>query len=291
MATTVNAGFDTLTTWLIPSSADVNAARSHRSSIEAKLSEALGVTNFFGTGSSENSTDVAQYSDVDYFASIPTDHQRNDSAYMLTVLKNTLQERFWATDIHVSTPAVVLNFGSNGSEKVEITPAYYAGRDPVDDFNVYKIPTTGGGWITSSPSVHNKYVTGQNVRLNSKLKPLIRLIKAIAYYNNIQISSFYLELRITKWATSETTIVYSIDVKNMLKHLIDCELAQMQDPMGVSGYIAPTFTDSQRIDALSKFRSAYNRAVYARQYEEANNMALAFEYWDKVFAGRFPAYG
>ncbi|TAK36280.1 MAG: nucleotidyltransferase, partial [Lysobacteraceae bacterium] len=218
MATTVNSAFDQLATSLIPSTFDVNAVRSHRASIETRLYESFGVSNFFGTGSSENSTDVAHYSDVDYFASIPALQQRDNSAYMLTVMRDDLAKRFWSTNVRVSTPAVVLEFGTNGSEKVEVTPAYYTGRDAVNDYNVYKIPTTGGGWIKSSPSVHNKYVTEQNVRLNSKLKPLIRLIKAIAYYNNIGISSFYIELRIAKWAESEKTIIYPIDVRTMLRH-------------------------------------------------------------------------
>src|SRR5829696_2308144 len=72
------------------------------------------------------------YSDVDYFASIPSQNQRDDSAYMLRVLKQVLQDRFPNTFIHIDTPAVVCEFGTDGSEKMEVIPAYYVGRDDTD---------------------------------------------------------------------------------------------------------------------------------------------------------------
>ena len=61
-------------------------------------------------------------------------------------------------------------------------------------------------------------VAAENNRLRKKLKPLIRFVKTWKYYCNVPISSFYLELRVTKWMESEDTIVYDIDLK---KHITE----------------------------------------------------------------------
>lgn len=291
MATTISSGFDRLLSNLTPSTVESEAFKSHRNSVADKLKNSFGVTNFFRTGSNGNGTSVRYYSDVDFFASIPGYAQQQDSAYMLRKVKEALQLRFPPTDFHIDTPAVVCLFGNDGAEKIEVVPAYYTGRDSGDNHNVYKIPELGGGWMKSAPGVHNAYVTTENKRLDGKLKQLIRLTKSIKYYNGIPISSFYLELRVTKWAEKETGILYSYDVRSVLKHLVDCQLAQMVDPMGVSGYVPAANTENYRRDALSKLTMALNRANHAREAEDAGKIATAFEYWDKVFSGNFPAYG
>ena len=289
MATTVDAAFETLISNLTPSASETASAASHRQSVSDKLSNDLGVSNYFRTGSTGNGTGVRYYSDVDYFAGIPTQNQRNDSNYMLQILKGVLDDRFPNTEIRISTPAVICNFGNDGAEKIEVVPAYYVKQE--NGFNVYKIPLVGGGWIQSSPKTHNAYVSQTNGKLNLKVKPLIRLIKAIKYWNNIPVSSFYLELRIAKWASTEESIYYKYDVKTMLKHLVDCGLAQMVDPMGISGYVAASNTDNLKQDALSKLDTALTRAIKAREAEEAGKIEDAFYWWDKAFDGKFPAYG
>lgn len=286
---TVDAAFDTLASRLTPSSTETSSAASHRQSVYDKLNRDLAVRTFFRTGSTGNATGVRYYSDVDYFASIPAQNQRNDSAYMLQIVRNVLQQRFPNTYIHVSTPAIVCEFGTDSSEKIEVVPAYYVNTE--NSCDIYRIPVVGGGWTKSSPSSHNGYVSYIKNGLASKVKPLMRLIKAIKYYNDIPVSSFYLELRITKWASDEKAIIYKYDVRSMLKHFVDCGLAQMVDPMGVSGYVPASNTDVQRQEALSKFNTALTRASHAIDEESAGKLYNAFGWWDKVFDGKFPAYG
>lgn len=289
MATSVDAAFEILTSNLVPSSGETASAASHRQSVYNKLNRDLGVQAFFRTGSTGNATGVRFWSDVDYFACIPIQNQRNDSNYMLQIVRGVLLDRFPTTDIHIRTPAVVCNFGTDGAERVEVVPAYYNGQK--DGIDVYKIPLVGGGWIQSSPRLHNSYVSTINNDLNFKLKPLIRLLKAIKYYNNIPISSFYLELRIAKWAAAETSIIYRYDVTSMLRQLVNCDLAQMIDPMGISGYVPGCNTEIQKQDALSKLNTALTRASNALEAEKAGKVADAFYWWNKVFNERFPVYG
>lgn len=291
MAKTVNAGFATLVARLVPSVAEINASSGHSASVEAKLKSALAVQNFFGAGSAINGTGIRYYSDIDYFAMIPSQNQRDNSAHMLTIVKRVLQDQFPYVSIGVRTPAVVCEFGDSAADTLEVVPAYYYGRDETDKYNIYEIPQADGDWIKSSPKVHCNYVTRINNDVSSKVRSLIRLLKAVKYYNSIPISSFYLELRIAEWASSEETIVYSFDVRTMLKQLVNCDLAQMSDPMGVSGYVPAATTENCRLDALSKLTTALDRANHARAAEGRGAIQEAFDYWDKVFNGGFPAYG
>ena len=157
-------------------------------------------------------------------------------------------------------------------------------------YKIYEIPDRSGGWMNASPLAHNSYVSAVNDKLNKKVKPLIRFLKAWKYYNNVPISSFYLEIRVTKYATSETSIVYSIDIKNIFKYLFEHDLPMVIDPTGISGYIYPCSTEAKKIDALSKVKTAFTRAEKAREAEENGRISDAFYWWNLLYNNNFPKY-
>jgi hypothetical protein len=123
-----------------------------------------------------------------------------------------------------------------------------------------------------------------------KLKKLIRFAKAWKYYRKVPISSFYLELRITKWMEEEDQIVYDIDMASIFRSLDACKLAAIRDPKGISGLIHPCRSSASKEDALSKLARAKRRAENALAAREAGKTKKAFEWWDLVFAGKFPSY-
>ncbi len=192
------------------------------------------------------------------------------------------------TGVRTSCPAVLIPFGSDAKETTEVTPAYYLRTD--SKFSIYGIPNCSGGWMEASPDAHNSYVRSVNQKLSNKLKPLIRFIKAWKYLRNVPISSFYLELRTSKYASDESAIVYSIDVKQVFALLENIELAQIRDPMGVSGLISPCKTDSDLTSAKSKVSRALSRAIKARKAEEEGDIKEAFEWWNLLFDGKFSSY-
>lgn len=289
MATTVNGGFCDFLTRLTPNATESEAAKKHRTSIEECLKNNFGVSNFFRSGSFGNGTSIRGFSDVDYFASIPIAHQNTNSITMLTKVRDALDKRFPNSGVCVRTPAVVVPFGTDASETTEVVPAKYSKQ--VNGKNVYDIANGLGGWIQSSPSTHSDYLAGVNGKLSNKVKPLIRFLKAWKYYRNVPVSSFYLEMRVAKYASGESTIIYSIDVRNVLKLLVDNSLASIQDPCGISGLIPACASQSQKEDALSKLNTALTRADNAREAELADKIKDAFYWWGLVFDGHFPAYG
>jgi hypothetical protein len=285
---TISQGFSTFHSRITPSGHESGKASSHKASITSRLEEYYDLNQLFYSGSANNGTSIPKHSDVDFFASIPRNKLKQNSATSLREIKECLQGRFPNTSVYVDSPAIVLDFGSADWDTAEVIPADYI--EQKNGKNVYEIADGAGGWMRSSPSIHTSYVTEHNTRLGKKLKPLIRFLKAWKYYCNVPISSFYLELRATKWMESESSIVYDIDLCKILKEFHSCSLAKMQDPKGVSGYVHACATEAKKTDALSKLATAKARAEKAREAERAGRTSTAFDWWDKVFAGNFPGY-
>lgn len=286
---TVHQGFVDFGKKLTPTAGESAAAKNHRASIETCLKSNFGMTRFFRTGSFGNGTSISGYSDVDYFAEIPTGNLNANSTTALRQVRDALDKRFPNTGVRVSCPAVLVPFGTDAKESTEVTPAYYV-EDTEDEHKVYEIPDCSDGWMKSSPDAHNAYVREVNEDLGGKVKPLIRFIKAWKYYRCVPISSFYLELRVTKFVEGESSITYDEDVKQVFAHLDTIDLANMQDPMGISGYISPCSTDANLEKAKSRLSTAVTRARKAYEARLKGNIEEAFSWWDLLYGGNFPSY-
>lgn len=290
VATEVEAAFRMFHGWLTPSGSESTAAQSHRASIEACLRANVGLKRFWRTGSFGNGTSISSYSDVDYFACIPGQNLKRDSDASLRMVREVLAARFPLTAVRIDCPAVRVPFGTSRSEAHEIVPAYEATQDAYGR-PIYGITDCSGGWMSSAPDIHNKYVADIDERLSGKVRPLIRFVKAWKYYRDVPVSSFYLELRTAAYASGEQTIVYSIDVCRVLDLMWRERLAAFADPTGVSGAIQPCRSSTAYQDAFSKLENASARADKAREAEREGRISEAFRWWDQVYAGNFPAYG
>lgn len=199
MGRSIEEGFETLLGRLVPLTTEHNKAASHKDSVKSCIENNFACSHFFETGSFGNGTGIRHYSDTDYFAVCPTKNLKKDSALILRMVKEALQKKFWSTEgIEVRTPAVKIPFGQYTSETLEVTPCDFQGLvdTPLGKKATYDIATYGDEWMRSSPQAHNAYVRQQDERLDYKLKPLIRLVKAWKFYNSVPIKSFYLELRV-----------------------------------------------------------------------------------------------
>lgn len=288
MPRTIDEGFRDFLVKLTPSAAESVAAKNHRASIEACLKNNFCLKRFTRIGSFGNGTSVSGCSDVDYLACLPTDKLKQNSTSSLAIVRNVLDVRFPYTGVRVSCPAVVVPFGGTAAGTTEIVAADYVGES--NGYKTYDIADCSGEWMNASPDAHNAYVQWIDDKLGGKVKPLIRFIKAWKYFRDVPISSFYLELRVAKFASEEKSILYEYDVRSVLKLLWDGQLTRMQDPMGVSGYISPCKTDAARTDALSKLVTALTRANKARDASDAGNIQDAFYWWRLLYNDQFPTY-
>jgi hypothetical protein len=288
MPKTIHEGFNEFLSRLTPTASESEAAKKHRASIEACLKSNFDLEKFFRTGSFGNGTSISGYSDVDYFACIPNRNLVSNSQTSLTKVRDVLNNRFPTTGVRVSCPAVKVPFGTEGRESTEVVPAEDVSTSK-NGYRIYNIPDCSGGWMQSSPDAHNTYVREVDKKLNGKVKPLIRFVKAWKYYQQVPISSFYLELRVANYAEKQSSTAYDIDVKDVFALLNRIDLAKMQDPMGISGYIEPCATQTQLRDAKSKLTTALSRAEKAVAARESD-VQEAFHQWNLVYNANFPSY-
>lgn len=287
MPRTVAQGFDELLSRIPATDAVTDKLKRHRESIKACLAANFNMTTFVAAGSFGHGTNIPRYSDVDYFMVQNEDDWPNNSAIALRNVKNALANRFAFTEIRVSSPVVLVPFGQTSTERFEITPAFF--DDEEKDHEVFWIPDRQTGWMPSAPREHNAYVTRVNQALNGRVKPVIRLVKLWNGLCNVGLRSIYLELRIAKRLESAEGATYSVEIANTLAALHATGLRAMRDPIGVTGLIEAC-SEARNAQALSRVENALIRAQKALLAEERGNPRLAFDWWNRVFNGKFPAY-
>lgn len=288
MPRSVEEGFSEFLLKLRASSTESVAAASHRASVEACLRANFGLLRFTRIGSFGNGTSISGFSDVDYLAALPRSQLTSSSTYSLTKVRDALAGRFPLSGVRVNTPAIGIYFGGISSETIEVVPADAVGEER--GFKVYEIADGEGAWMRASPDAHNAYVARVDAALGGRVKPLIRFVKAWKFLRDVPISSFYLEMRVARYAEGERIIFYDIDMERVLSDLLVGGLPAMRDPRGFGGFIRPCRTEVLRQDALLKLNTAVGRlekAVAASQNGQAED---AFYWLRMVYGGNFPTY-
>lgn len=257
---------------LVPQPYDKTTVSGRRSSIESIVKSQLGSAGMVESGSWSHGTSVAGHSDVDYMAYFGGPRPVRPST-ALNNMKMALTGSNWQIrSLRVSSPTVKVQFYS--APHFEVVPAYF--KEDLDGTYIWAIPGPGDEWVDSIPAAHNAYVSTVNDRLGKKVKNLIRLVKAWKYHTGAPVSSFYLEMRTAHYANGEATIVYDIDLRAVFKRLVDAEMRQMNDPLGIVPRITATSSEENRRKALALARSALESLRAAEAAQTAND---AFGYW------------
>jgi hypothetical protein len=288
MLRTVDQAFDIFLDRLTPLQSERQAAAKHRQSVEGAIKTAMTVRSFRETGSFHHGTGVRGQCDVDLLVSIGRDRPvSSDTA--LGWIKDALQARFPYTKIRVSRPAVVAEFGSK-SEMWEIIPGFLTSRGGKDVL-VYDIPGAASGWMDTAPIEHLHYVNecNQLPKTTGGAKKLARLAKAWKYYNNVPVSSFYLEMRAAQHVATQNSFIPVWDIWQLLNSLERHELAGMNDPKGAAGRFYPCSSDARKAEALSKLHTGATRADKALDAYRNGKSETAFEYLNLLFGGKFPS--
>lgn len=290
MVATVEEGFEEYLRRLAPLGTEVQAAKKHEKSLSSSVKNAFPGATLLPTGSFGNGTAIKQYSDVDYFAVIPRGLVGPDSADILRRVRATLKTTFRKTPITVRMPAVIVPFGTEGRESIDVVPALVVAKTPQGQ-TIYDIPDRDGHWMRSSPLAHKAYVRALDRTHQQRVKPLVMLMKAWKAYWDVPILSFYLEMRVARYAASVKTIDYGRGIEKVLESMIGpSSLTVLRDPLGLAGSIHPCSTTLQEQQALMKVRRGLARAVDARKHNAAGSARKAIDRWDLFFHGTFPAY-
>ncbi len=289
MPRTVDEGFDTFLKKLQPLTSEHTKAVSHKGSVRSCLKNNFDQCALFETGSFGNRTGVRHHSDTDYFAVLKAEYVRKNSANVLRDLREALENTFPRTrGIRVKSPAVSVPFGEYESESLEITPCVFHGM--IRGYRAFRIPDGNGGWLRSSPDAHNRYVCEHDEQMGGRLKPLIQLLKAWKFYQNVPIRSFYLELFTARQLAKRHKLNLPLDLHKLFIALYEQELDEFNDPMGITLGLTACNTDNQRETAMSKLATATGRTLKAIEADQRGRTDLAFEYWQKLFNYEFPTY-
>lgn len=285
---TVDEAFDVFLGQLTPLSSQRSAAASHRASVESAINAAMDTNSFRETGSFHHGTGVRHHCDVDLLVSIKGGRPgTSDTA--LGWIRDALKARFPNTPVRTSRPAVVVEF-AGGAETWEVIPGFITGRGGPDVF-VYDIPGASSGWMDSAPGAHLDYVNDCNaiVKVSGGAKKLARLAKAWKYYNNVPISSFYLEMRAAQHVATQSSFIPVWDICQLLEKLDGHQLAAMNDPKGASAPFSACSSDAKRTEALSKLSTGASRARRALDAYRASKTGDAFDALGLLFGGNFPS--
>jgi hypothetical protein len=288
MTLSVSQGFDIFLGRLVPLESKRAAAASHRASVEASLRGALDVSLFRETGSFSHGTGVRGKSDVDLLVSIKG-NRPGSSDTAIGWVKSALVASFPYTSVRVSRPAVVVAF-AGGEETWEVIPGFLTSRGG-RGVSVYDIPGAATGWLDTAPLEHLAYVNEVNSQPNiaGGAKKLARLVKAWKYYNNVPVSSFYLEMRAAQYLAGQSSFIPVYDICLLLEHLDSIGLAAMNDPKGAAGRFEACSSPAKKSDALSKLSTGATRARKALDAHRKDDPATAFYYLNLLFDGHFPS--
>lgn len=292
---TVAASFNTLLARIEPLETELAQAQQHADSIKQCLRGAFQLSKFQAVGSHSRGTAIRAVSDLDVFALLARDEFRRGESFvssdsLLNRVRGALSTRFRQTDIGRDAQVIRVDFG-RGEHGVDVIPAYYSGPRKQDGWPLYYIPNGNGGWMPTSPPVHNKYLKDANQRSGGKLRYAAQLVKFWRSTRSpaVPISAFHLEMLLASEDACVGAKSYAYCLFIALSLLSRRKCAGLQDPQGVAGVIECASTASKRSTAISAVDHALDHAQRALAAEAGKNLSEAYRQWNIVFNGYFPA--
>jgi hypothetical protein len=287
MATSISASFTKLRQELEITPLQTATVSTRQQKVRDAVKCDFTTLDSFLTGSYRRSTMIAPLAqaDVDIFVILDSSYWKSDGARaLLDSVRRTLLKTY------TSTPKI-----SRNGRAVTITFTDFV-VDVVPAFNRkgggYLIPDSAiNRWVGTNPTVHVEVVSASNKAHNGDLVPVLKMIKGWNREINSAFRSFYLELAAVEIFSGVTLSSDSSAVRFFFDKGREKIKYKVSDPAGYGDQINPLQSVNSMSDAISRFETAYSRAVLAEKYEREGKTSLAVTEWRKIFGGYFPAYG
>lgn len=294
MAITINESFIQFKRNLEITELQSSVVSTRQNSVRSAVDKNMGVLNSFLTGSYKRSTMIAPLhdADIDVFVVLENRYfnhydkgQNGGQAGLLDLLRRTLLRTYTKTP-HIARDgqAVTIHFSDF---LVDVVPGFNR---------------SGGGyliansiqqeWISTNPVRHVELISASNQVHEYKLVPLIKMIKAWNRNTGNFFHSFHIEIL----ALEILNNVEITDSSSGARYFFDkgrTLVSQLNlDPAGYGGDIGAYINTSEKIStAVSKFETAYNRAIRAEDFARRGYFRNAVEQWRLIFGNYFPVYG
>jgi hypothetical protein len=286
MPRTIPEGFKKMLQNLEVTDLQEETVATRQKNVRAVLENDLSVLDTFLTGSYRRNTLISplKKADVDILAVVDAKyHEATNPAALLDRTKAALRKSYKTPDISPNGQAVTITFDDF---KVDVVPGFYR------QGGGYLIPDTERRrWIETDPKKHVTIWTEANKAHNNELVPLIKIIKGWNKSRSL-LRSFHLEALILSVLNNVTISDYPSGARHFFDKAKDKIWVKLADPAGYSDDIAAYINSKEKADAIiQRLEWARVTAAEAESLAAKGSTAAAYERWQKIFEGYFPAYG
>ena len=293
MAKTILESFRELKTNLEITELQQSTVSTRQQNVRNAVESELNVLDSFLTGSYSRHTMIAplKEADIDIFIILDVQYyyhyngQNGGQAGLLDLVKRILRKTYSKTpDTSRNGQAVTIQFTDF---MVDVVPAFSCQRGG------YFIPNSiTQSWIFTDPKKHVEIMSVANKKHDGDLVPLIKMIKAWNRTINDHFRSFHLEVMALQILDGVKISDYPSGVRYFFDKGRSYVKQKNPDPAGYGGDVGSYLNTREKIDdAVSRFETAYTRAIKAEDYANRDDIKEAVSMWRKIFGDYFPAYG
>jgi len=272
--------------------ADVKTYTAHWNGVTQRLKASFASNRQLLIGSAARGSAIRQSSDLDLMvvlrkAEAQWGGRLISSETVLNRVADALRARFWNTGLGRDGQAVVVDFG-DGQYPVDVVPAIF---DRVENkIPIYLIPDGCGGWMETSPAVHNRFIALADQASAGKLKNVAKLVKYWRWCRTpeLPLSSFHVEMLLATERICASVKSYAQCLFELFHLLSKRECRTLRDPLKISGFIYAANTEAKRERLNAAVRTSTVHAAKAVLAEQGGGGMDAVQQWDIVFNGRFP---
>jgi hypothetical protein len=286
MATSVTSAFQTLRQNLEITQLQGSTVSTRQQSVRAAVASQMSVLDSFVTGSYSRHTMIAplKEADVDIFVVLePSYYVADGHANLLDRVRRVLLREYPKTpQVSRNGQAVTITFTDF---KVDVVPAFHR------QGGGYLIPDSiRKTWIATDPKTHVQVMSDANAAHQGDLVPCVKMIKG---WNRTLVGpfySFYLELLARQIFNNVRISDYPSGVRYFFDKGRALIAYTVSDPVAFGGTVQGLHTGTVK-EAVTRFETAYGRAVKAEEYTANGYTQSAINEWKKIFGDYFPSYG
>jgi len=293
LARTILEAFKELKSNLEITDLQISTVSTRQLNIRNALKNDLDISDSFLSGSYSRNTLIAPLynADIDIFLVLNSKyfHHYNGlnggQAGLLDYLKINLRKTYTKTpDISRNGQAVTIQFTDFN---VDVIPAFYR------QGGGFLIPNSiSQTWLSTDPKKHVEIFSTANKVHNGDLIPLIKMIKGWNRNINHHFRSFHLEVLVLQILNGVKISDFPSGVRFFFDKGRKYIKTKNPDPAGYNEDVGNYINTNEKIDeAVSRFESAYNRALKAENNGAKGYIQEAITIWKQIFGDYFPAYG
>jgi len=287
MATTITSSFQKLKENLEITGLQKSTVSTRQENVRNAVEKEMDVLDSFLTGSYSRSTMIAPLSEADIDIIIVLDpkyYETDGQANLLDKVKQALLKTYTKTPkISRNGQAVTITFTDF---VVDVVPAFNRkGGGYLIPNSVQKV------WIATNPKTHVQIMAEKNKKHNDDLVPIVKMIKGWNKNINYSFVSFRLELLAIEIFENVTISNYSSGMRYFFDKGRERIKYKAKDPVSYGEEISGLRNITTQDEAVSRFETAYNRAIKTEQFAKNEDIEKAVNEWQKIFRNYFPTFG